>query len=361
MNDHRKPAKPATPPDDPSDPLFGRQPGDDQDEIEKPKSTVLAPQVEQNGAFVGPEKTLRRTALGDEEAQYGKESAVVAAQIKAMIAARTIHALQHPRSFDAARVAILNDCRRPAFAKAAIYKKPVGSGFVEGLSIRFAEAALARWGNVCSDSITLYDDAEKRIVRVIVTDLETNMTHGRDITIPKTTETLTLKPGQEAMSQRVNSQGRITFTVRPTEDKLADIEANHRSKVLRNEGLRLIPPDIKDEALVLCKATRGLSDTSDPAGARKEIVDAFAEIGVLPARLEEYLGCPLDECGPGQLGDLRDVYRAVKDGDAAISDFIEARVADVGDDEPQPNGGKVETLKAIAKAKAAARKAQAKP
>jgi Txe/YoeB family toxin of Txe-Axe toxin-antitoxin module len=367
-------APPPAAPDGLFDAPQGRQPGDDsEDEPEarasrpgatRPNggaSTAIVPQTEERGAFVGPERSAiaRRSTFG-QEVEYSKESLVVAARVKAEIAARTLHALNHPRSFFDARRAILDDCKRKEFAKVAIYRKPVGGGFVEGLSIRAVEAMMARWGNIYSDAVTTLDEEEKRVVHISVTDLETNTTHGRDITIPKTTETLTLKPGQEAFSQRINSQGRVTYTVRPTEDKLSDIEASHRSKVLRNEGLRLIPPDIKEEVLALCKLTRGSNDAADPGAARKEIADAFAGVGVMPSRLEEFLGCPLAETAPTQLSELRDVYRAIKDGDATFRDFMEARVSDIAptdEDGEQPVGSAVAMLTAKAREKAAERKA----
>lgn len=367
MAQKNRPPDPDSAPQLPHDPLFdgiddvpkGRQPGDDSNELEPRKSTALVPQSEERGAFVGSERSavIRRSPLG-QEAEYSKESAVVAARIKAEIAARTIHALGHPRNFFDVRRAILDDCLRPEFAKVAIYRKPVGGGYVEGLSIRAVEAMLSRWGNMYTNASTTYDDAEKRVIHISVSDLETNATHGREITIPKTTETLLLKPGQEAISQRINSAGKVTYLVRPTDDKLSDIEASHRSKVLRNEGLRLIPPDIKEEVLALCKKTRGSSDSADPGAARKELSDAFAEIGVMASRLEEFLGCPLAETSPPQLGDLRDMYRAIKDGDATFRDFMEARVTDLApaDGEEQKSNSAVEALKAKARAKAAERK-----
>lgn len=319
---------------------------------------ALVPQVaEKDGTFIGDAKTgiARRGIYGD-EIESSRESSIVGARVKAQIAARTAHALTHPRSFDDCRIAILRDCMRPEFAKAAIYAKPVGNGTVKGLSIRAAEAMLARWGNIDTNAETTYDDEHKRVVHISVSDLETNVTHGRDITIPKVTETLSLKPGQDALSQRVNSQGKITYTVRPTDDKLADIEASHRSKVLRNEGLRLIPPDIREEVMALCKKTTASGDAKDPDAARKEILDAFAnDLSILPARLEEYLGCPPAECSKAQLAELREIYRAVRDGDATMKDFIEARVADISPTDGEEKVGSVNALKDAVKAKQAER------
>lgn len=343
----KKTPPPAT---DASDPLFGSAASEPTKALAAIPQTELAP-----GTFSGESKTTvaRR---GFEEIEQSRESVAVAAQIKAQIAARTLHAMQHPRSFDEARLAILEDCRRPSFAKAAIYRKPVGSSTIEGLSIRFAEAALRNYGNIDSGATVLYDGPDKRVIRVTVTDLERNTTHSRDIVLLKTIERKNSQ-GRVVVSSRTNSSGEITFEVLATEDELSVKEAAARSKVLRNEGLRLIPADILDEAREVCKATRTSADAKDPAGARKDIVDAFAEIGVKPARLEEFLGCPLDEAGPGQLGELREIFRAVRDGDATIGEFLEARANDINPNDDKPAGGSsVEALKEKARLAAQARK-----
>lgn len=371
MTPTRKPSAPrppsTPPPNDPSDPLFGGAPKHDTSTSEavaaaasqdprwkRPEetSTALAPSVEKDpGVYVDPAPSGDRTAivargpLGD-VAEYGKESVAVAAQVKAMVQGRIVQALQRPRSVDDARVAILRDCRRPAFAKAAIYRKPIGGEAVEGLSIRFAESALRHWGNVSSESIILYDDDQKRIVRVSLTDLETNTWHSRDLTILKTVERRTLRRGQQAISQRVNSNGYTVFIVEATEEELSTKEANARSKVLRNEGLRLIPADILDEAKAACKATTTAEVKQDPDAARKAVADAFADLGVMPSDLAAFLGCEIAQASPAQIADLRGWYTAVKDGDATWAEILAARVTDLQPEDDEPQGGAIDKLKA---------------
>ena len=361
-NDNDRPAPPPA-----HDPLFdhpkGREPGDDDDEAPAPGvglHTALVPQVaSSNGAFVGDEKTIsmKRSGLG-EEMVASRESTAVAAQVQALVAARTMHALRNPRNFDDARIKILTDCRRPAFAKAAIFRKPIGGTHIEGLSIRFAESALRHWGNVGSESILLYDGPDKRIVRIMLGDFEGNVWHSRDITILKTVERKTLKAGQVPISQRLNSNREITYTVETTEDEMQVKEGAARSKVMRNEGLRLIPADILEEALALCRKTRFADDAKDPDAARKAVADAFASIGVMPSDLAEYLGCELAQAAPPQVSELREWYTAVKEGDATWSEIVSARINDVDPNEEKKSGDAVKSLKERAQAKAAERKAK---
>ncbi|HYG12344.1 MAG TPA: hypothetical protein VD835_20545, partial [Pyrinomonadaceae bacterium] len=93
----------------------------------------------------------------------------LAAQAKAQIEARYIVAMQRPRDMDTVRTKLLKECSRPGFAKVARYSKPVGGSKIEGPSIRFAEAALRCMGNVVPESFVVWDDEEKRVVRVSVT------------------------------------------------------------------------------------------------------------------------------------------------------------------------------------------------
>ncbi|MEW8152755.1 MAG: hypothetical protein AB2810_21670, partial [Candidatus Thiodiazotropha endolucinida] len=96
-----------------------------------------------------------------------------AAQAKAMIESRYVMAMHNPRNWDDVRQKLLKECRRPSFAnnKSAFYKKPIGNG-VEGLGIRFVEVALRCMTNVLVETVTVYDDSDKEILRVMVTDLE---------------------------------------------------------------------------------------------------------------------------------------------------------------------------------------------
>lgn len=45
-----------------------------------------------------------------------------------------------------------------------------------------------------------------------------------------------------------------------------------------------------DEALEMARLTLRNQDSRDPAGAKKQVLDAFAELGLKPRDLEAYLG-----------------------------------------------------------------------
>jgi len=295
--------------------------------------TATAEMVRSNGGMTAREDfDSREVGLVAETA-----SIAVAEQAKAAVQARYIMALKRPRDWDQVRVAILKDCKRPRFAQVAVYKKPIGGGFVEGPSIRFVEAALRAMGNVDTQQITLYDDDRKRIVRVSVVDLETNLTHGGDITINKVVERKNPK-GRVIISKRQNSQGETTYLVVATDDELANKEAALVSKLMRTEGLRVLPGDIKDEAIEQVYATMRNDAAQDPDAHRKKIADAFADLGVQPMQLAEYLGHGVGTASPAEIVELRGLYQAIKDGESSWSEAVESKRAERGEEAPAAAG-----------------------
>gem|GEM_PF-2121319 len=200
-----------------------------------------------------------------------------------------------------------------------------GGKKIEGLSIRFAEAALRCMTNVHIEQVTVYDDSEKRIVQVSATDLESNETLSKQITVAKTVERS--KPMDDGFffSVRKNSGGRNVFTVPATEDDLLAKEGALVSKAIRTLAMRILPGDITDEAETLIKATSLNRAATDPDGERKRIVDAFASLSVQPGELKEFVGHDLAGCSPAELGELRNLYNAIKAGEATFRDALAAK------------------------------------
>jgi hypothetical protein len=247
----------------------------------------------------------------------------VAAAAEATIKARYAIAYSRPRNWDQVRVGILRECERPVFAEVARYNKPIGKG-VQGPSIRFVEAALRNMSNVLQGCTTLYDDDQKRIVSVTVTDLESNTTYEQEITVSKMVERRKLTDGQVPISSRTNSQGHTVYLVQATDDDLLNKEGALRSKAIRTLGLRLIPGDLVDEAMGVVDETQRNRAAKDPDGERKRIVDAFVALGVQPVELARYLGHDLAQCVPAELVELRRIYTTLRDGEARWADYATA-------------------------------------
>jgi hypothetical protein len=261
--------------------------------------------------------SIEKTGLGTREVQRVTETAATAAaaHAEALVKARYSMAVMRPRDLDTYRQDILKECRRPRFAEVARYAKPVGGKPIEGPSIRFAEAAARCFKNLDIDTPIIYEDAEKRIVRCMVTDLEANVTRSKDVTITKQVERNSVKPGQTVLGQRVNSRGGIAYLVEATDDDLQNKEGSATSKALRKLILAILPGDITEECMDEVQMTAKRADAQDPDAARKRVADAFSTVGVTPVMLAQYLGHDLGSCSPDEIVHLRQLYAAIKEGE----------------------------------------------
>lgn len=263
-------------------------------------------------------------------------SMALAAQSKAMVESRYIMAMRNPRDLDQVRLDVMKECKRPSFAnnKSAYYVKPIGAG-VEGLGIRFVEMALRCMKNILVETTMIFEDDQKEIHRVSVTDLEANITYPLDVRVSKTVERS--KPNSDGtfISRRKNSYGKDVYTVAGNDDDLLNKRGALISKAVRTLGLRIIPGDICDEAEEGIKKTRLNTAAQDPDAERKKIVDAFSGLGVSATSLADYLGHPLQQCSPTQIVELRGIYGAIKDGEATWKTVMENKE----DREPPPESG----------------------
>ncbi|HEX9970640.1 MAG TPA: hypothetical protein VGD14_01080 [bacterium] len=241
---------------------------------------------------------------------------------KARIQSAYIMAYQKPRDIMESRDRILKACRRTEFAGKAEYSKPIGGTSVKGPSVRFAELALREWGNIMTEVITLYEDANIRRIRISVLDLETNAQFTRDIQIQKTIERRS-KKGREndLISERKNSNGQVVFILHATDEEVHTKESAWVSKVLRNEGLRLIPTDIIEEGIMEAQKTIAEHTQKDPEGEKKRLFDSFSNLGISPKEIQKYIHHSIDVITPSELVNLRTVYQSIRDGESIWLDY----------------------------------------
>jgi hypothetical protein len=248
---------------------------------------------------------------------------VLAEQAKAVVQARCVMAMKNPRVWDEVRTGILKECARPGFSEVAIYSKPIGSERITNFSVRFAEAFLRHMKNVMPETVVISDTEDSRLMRVSLTDLENNLTYSHDCIVSKTIERRKLKDGQDPLSERRNSKGEVTYTVRATEDDMAMKCGAVESKALRTLVLRIVPGDLQDECWEMLLATAKNKAAKDPDGERKKIVDAFSAVGVTATELEKYLARPLAQLSPADLADLRQVHTSIRGGEATWLDYVD--------------------------------------
>jgi hypothetical protein len=274
-------------------------------------------------------------------------STAVATQMAAMVQAQYMVALARPRNWDGVRTRLLAFCRTAQFADEAIYAKPVGNETIRGLSIRFAETARQVLTNMRSSRMTLFEDAERKIVRVTVIDLESNSTEEREVAVNKRIERKKLKRDQVALETRVNSQGETIYIVRPSDDELAIKEGAACAKAERECTLKLMPADIKAEAYAVCEqAILNGAKGPDSEARRKKLVDAFFALGITAEELVAYLGHSLTQTTPPEFVELQGIYAAVRDGDTTWA-TVRASKSESKADEPAPESKTSRTKDAL--------------
>ena len=268
-------------------------------------------------------------------------SSAIAAREKAAIEARFLYAMANRRSFADAFQRLRHACQRPRFAEVARYAKPVGNEKVYGLSVRFAEEARILWGNIDVSAMLVFDDDERRIYRVVGTDLETNATDAVDVMVEKFVERRFVRDGMEVVGQRVNKQGQPVYRIRATEDDLAVKANNFIAKARRNVILSVIPADVKEECEEIIVQTISDRDKKDPDAARKQVVDLFFKQGVMAKQIEDLLGHPIEQITLAELTLLRSYYTALKEGESTWPDIFEAhtRLAATGNGEQATTTG----------------------
>jgi hypothetical protein len=301
-------------------------------------------------AYEASATAIQRSGFGETAVEQRRElqSTALAERAKAEIQARFIVAMQRPRDVDEMRVRLLKHCKRPGFAALAEYAKPVGKGTVRGPSIRFVETALQEFGNVEPESTILYDDDEKRTLRIGVTDLERNVTYREDVIVEKYVERRDARGG-EVLGSRMNSSGERVLKVRATEDDLVTKQGAVTSKRLRTLGLRVLPADIVEEAMAVCRATRQRKDAEDPDAARKALEDAFSTLNILPSDLREYLGHPVEQSTDTERDELRAAFGAVRDGEARWVDLVASKRAERGEIDEAPRASESAAAKVQAR------------
>ncbi|MDQ6892177.1 MAG: hypothetical protein M3167_06170 [Acidobacteriota bacterium] len=280
------------------------------------------------------QQVAKREEFGASEQELGIETAssALAAQAAAQVQARYVYAERHPRNFDLFRQNLLHECERTSFAEVAEYAKPVGDRKVKGASIRFVETALRHFKNVHVETPARFDSRTLRILACRVTDLEANVTVEQDVYVEKTVERSSPKPTADNplgyISFRTNTQNKRTYLVEATEDDLLMKAGSLCSKAIRTAGLRVLPPDVVEEAIALCKKTLREESRKDPDAARKRILDGFAALHVPATAVTEYVGKEIATLSPAELEDLRLLWASIKEGETTWTDALAKKAAE---------------------------------
>ncbi len=280
---------------------------------------------------VSPEPSALARTTGHLPVAVETTAIAVAAQAKAAIEARYLMALQKPRDWTLVRKNILAACERPRFAGEARYALPRAGKEIEGLSIRFAEEVVRWIGNAMVEAVVTFEDDERRILRVIATDLEANVTWPFDVVIEKFVERRKAED-RDVLSSRMNSQNQRVYKVRATDDEILIKQNAIASKAMRNGVLRLIPADIQEEALEQIKATQ--SGMSKEKGNIDRLIRAFARTEIAREMIQDVIGHPVEQMTPDEFAILSATGQAIKDGETTWAAFAESYLRQTKRDKP---------------------------
>ncbi len=287
------------------------------------------------------EPQIFNRVIMDDRSEPPTDSAIalVSEGIKARMQLAFFMAAKNKRSYDHAKIRIIENCKRfydPDPKKGMMYRKPVSDKReVVGLNIRWVEMALREWQNVYTDVAITHEDAEKRRFKVSCIDLETNTHFCVERTVYKKVERHNAK-GREVIGKRHTSDGGIIYIVRATDEETDTRMASEISKVIRNEGARLIPIEIKEDSIHAIYETAKEKGKNNPDAEKDAIISAFLEIGIYPKDIESLLGHTLDRIEPHELIRLREIFSTIRDGEATWNDYVQAGNGDDGGG----NGGK---------------------
>jgi hypothetical protein len=262
-----------------------------------------------------------------------QSSQSMSARETALIQARFIMAMQRPRKLEDVRARLKKSCEIFEFADEAWYSRPAGKEFdeatgqwvekqAEGFSIRFAEEAGRMMGNMLSDSQIVAETPDERVVHVWSMDLETNFTRGVSVSVPKVIERKTPKKGQFVLAERENSRGDKVYIVAANRNELHTTQNNLVAKAERQCILKMVPAWILRDCKETIQATLAAEVKKNPDAAKRKLRDAFAGLNIMPSDLQLYIGHSLDRLGEKEIADLRNVYRAINQGEITWEEIL---------------------------------------
>lgn len=213
-------------------------------------------------------------------------------------------AKQFPRDEYAAMSRIERMCERMNLAEQATYSYPKGGKQVTGPSIRLAEAVAQAWGNIDCGVIELENKNGASELMAYAWDLETNTRVTKMFKVKHVRDTK--KGSQELTDSR----------------DVYELTANFGARRLRACILSVIPGDVIDQAVNVCKETVTNQDKTPIQDRIKKLEKAFKEMKVTRDQLEEFAQRNLSEFGKEEIFILQGVFKAIRDGQGKIEDYF---------------------------------------
>jgi len=337
----------------------------------------MSASVNETGAGPAGSVAVREDTWGQEVVAQGDLTpAAAAASARARIEARVVIAMKSPRDEDLFAQQIQLLCKRPSFAATALYCRPVGrkknaqgeweEAYAVDWSIKAIQAFLRHYRHVDTRASIVYDDVTKTCLSVEVLDIQANVSHTREMMLEKTVERRQLKKGQRALRMRENTYGDTVYIVEATPEEFRSKLGAETSKLLRDNGKRLLPADILEEARATVDTVNDDQNARDPDAAKKKILKKFASVGVAADQLKAYLDRPIEALTVKDLAELGVLFNGLKEGDFSWADVMRMKTepaeepAATGAPAPEAEGKRAKLKDQISKAREAKTEPQVK-
>lgn len=215
-------------------------------------------------------------------------------------------ARQFPRNVFQSEQRILDNCKRPALAQAAVYRYPRGGTSVEGPSIRLAEVLAQNWGNLSFGIKELEQKNGESVAMAYAWDLETNVRQEKVFYVPHI---------------RYTRNG----TTKLTDPRdIYEMVANNGARRLRACILGIIPGDIVDRAVEECNKTLSGANKSPLKERLARALEGFKERHrVTQEQIEKRFGYNIEAFTERDLIDLVQIFNSLKDGMSNIDDWFD--------------------------------------
>lgn len=228
--------------------------------------------------------------------------AIAEAQGKLVIAKR------FPRNQVDAFKNVMEACQRKGIAEKAFYSYKRGGQVVSGPTIRFAEELARCWGNIDYGIKELSQDDGKSEMQAYAWDLETNTISVQNFTNPHYRE---VKGERKKLT---------------SDRDIYEVNANMGARRLRSRILAILPNDLVESAIAMCKKTLEGGNDIPLIDKVRNMVNGFSRFGVTREQLEKYMGHKIDETSGSDISELVGIYNSIKEGNSKPSDWFESQI-----------------------------------
>lgn len=256
--------------------------------------------------------------------EAGVNAAVAREQYE--IQAAAVMAAKRPRNEAQAMVNLVNTYKRPKVAEKATYSFERAGKEIFGPSVNLSRQAVRCWGNLRTGFVTVSVDKEYVHLRGYALDLETNSRFEQEDKFAKKIQRK-VKVGNDY----------VTRWIDPDEKQLQEL-INKRGAILeRNCSLRVLPPDLIEDAIEEAKKTlraaAGKTLKANRDDAIKVLIKAFAEVQVSVEMLESYLGHEVKLINDEEYARLRSICVSIHEGNNSREDVF--KIAKPPEEDPE--------------------------